>query len=415
MSALRDFSEYIAKTAPVNGSGAATSAAVPGAAGPPPGAAGPPPGAAKKPGKGGKKVEKIDFDDDEAEVVVVGQERGLPGRSGEVMITDELTKLQTYIGDYWSEFSEGINKFESAMTLASEAEAEPQMLNATFSAVCKAALDFALDQLAAGLEDCGPWGTIISAVKGAVQIWVADSERVAGAVGQVKLKSYLASLRDTIKPGRDGMRQAVDDGTPALIAEYRRLAMGDVAKGKPTDDGRIIGDAATVLTKVKHAVAAFKKASPSAATFQARFTRNFAYTPGTQSTGGGGFVETGVLQFEICLYREAEGKPFSVDEDNSGNAWTLYTKSPNPDRIAESLVATLGSQKPWQLDFPKKVKITVETEAFLVDDYATIWIAFDGDPNSYRLNSGNADLAKIAWNYAQARVLGNMQITGSNG
>jgi hypothetical protein len=374
-------------------------------------------GAAAKQGKGGR-VKKIDFSDEGHDVVKVAQEKGKPGRSGEVMITEEFTLLQTYIGVYWRQFSLGIENFATAMTLASEAEVETQMLKATFTAVGKAALDYALGQLADKLKSSvlgAHWGLVISLAKGAVEAWVAESERAAGAAGQVILKDYLISLRNSIKPAEDAMRKAVEDGEPKFIEEYRRLAKGDFAKGKPTDDGRVIGEAATVLTQVKEAVAAFNSAIPLADTFRARFTRNFAYTPGAQRTGGGGSVETGVLQFEIHLYRDGEGKEFSVDEGNSWEAWTLYTKNPNPERIAESLVKTLQGKKPWQLDLTKKVKITVETEEFAINDYKTIRIAFENDPNSYRLNVGNADLAKKAWKYAQTHVLAATKIDGSNG
>ena len=135
MSGFQDFVAWV-KTS-------GTPAAAPGAGG---SAAAAPKAAAPapKPKTGsGRKTTTVDFDDDEGEVIEVGVAKGDPGDTGPQMIKEQLVKLQMYIGDYWDNYRDGIQKFSNKMSFASEEEAEPEILKATFIGVCKGALDIA--------------------------------------------------------------------------------------------------------------------------------------------------------------------------------------------------------------------------------------------------------------------------------
>jgi hypothetical protein len=70
------------------------------------------------------------------------------------------------------------------MSFASEEEAEAKHLQATFTAIAKKALDYALDE--AG-KNWGSWGEILGAAKDVAEAWVAETERAAAAAGEVKV------------------------------------------------------------------------------------------------------------------------------------------------------------------------------------------------------------------------------------
>jgi hypothetical protein len=140
------------------------------------------------------------------------------------------------------------------------------------------------------------------------------------------------------------MRTAVENGKRPLIDEYLRLAKSDNLKGKATADGRIIGDAAKIVKEVQAGVEAFHKALPTAAYFQQQFTRAFADTPGMTDLVSHGGREAGKLYFEIHVYLEVSDgvENWSIESDGTSSAWKLVTLQEHPDRVAESLLESLG-------------------------------------------------------------------------
>jgi hypothetical protein len=370
----------------------------------------------KSQGKGGPKTTTLTF---EEEVIEVPVATGLPGDSGgEQMIKDQLTLFQTYIGDYWSNYGDGIQKFTNRMNFSSEEEAEPKYLDAVFTAVCKKALDIALDKV--GKKMGGPWGEIIGLVKAAAEAYVTETERAAKAAGEVKIVQFINGLIDGISKGREGMRAAVEKGKRPMIEEYQKLAKADNLKGKVTPDGRIIGEAARIVQAVQKDVEEFKKALPAAAYFQQQFTRAFADTPGRTDLVSHGGREAGKLYFQLHLYLEVkDGKRnWSVDEDGTSPAWKLVTLSPNPERVAASLLESLGGgAKPWQIELGKKVMLRVEVEEFGPNAYHDGWVFFTDSPDQYEIGAfTNPKLAAEAWglSIARSRVLNTAKLVGSN-
>jgi hypothetical protein len=371
---------------------------------------------AKVASRGKKKVTTIEM---EEEVIEVSVATGLPGDTGEQMIKDQLGKMQTYISDYWSNYANGITKFTNKMSFASEAEAEAKYLQVTFTAVAKAALDYAIDE--AGEKLGGPWGEILSAAKDVAEAWMAESERAGAAAGEVKVVKYINDLIDGIAKQRDGMRAVVEKGTRPLIEEYQRLAKSDNLKGKATPDGRVIGEAANIVKGVQAGVEAFRKATPSAGEFQQRFTRAFADTPGLTDYISHGGREARKLYFAVSLYMETDssGKhKWSVEDIDS--AWTLATKQEHPDRVAESLMETAPNGEPWRIDLEKKVKISVEVEKdWALNSYPEGWIVFTKSPDKYEVralvvDAGLSKFMKEAWDYVRPKVLGVKKLVGTN-
>ena len=353
---------------------------------------------------------------DLGEIKIEGREaKGLAGDTGQQMIKDQLADLQTYIGDYWDNYRDGIQKFTNKMSFASEEEAKAQHLNATISAFGKKALDSALE--AAGGKLGGPWGAIIDNAKTAVEAWSAETDRAASAAGEVKAAKFINDLIEGIGTGRNGMRAAVKDGTAKLIDDYVRLSKVDESNnlaGKATPDGRIVGAAAEVVSAVKAGVAAFHKAIPSAGTFQQQFTRAFAATPEITDDRR----MAGQLYFKAQLYVEEKDGKREWSIVKSDTSWMLVTTQDHPDRVAESLLESLGGGKPWQIDLPKNVLIRVEKEVLLANEFLDCSVAFDSSPDDVKYVGVGAithkDLAEEAWNTIRDTALSTTGLKGSN-
>jgi hypothetical protein len=272
----------------------------------------------------------------------------------------------------------------------------------------------ALDAAGDALGEVVPGaGLIIKTAKGIAEVWQAESERAAGAGGQVQVKTYIAGLLKGIKPKRDEMRKAVKDATGPLLKEFKRLAETDNFKGKASDEGVIVDDAAGVVKALQKAVAAFKANSRNAAYFQQQFTRAFADTPGwTEDYVSRGGRPTGKLYFEIYLNLETEvgTNAWSIDSDGTSAAWKLVTLQEHPDRVAESLLDSLGGAKTWQIDLEKIVVIKVDIQEGR--------ISFRNSPDRYELNPHTLDpkLLEEAWKQPRirSRVLDTAKLVGSN-
>jgi hypothetical protein len=366
-------------------------------------AAGPAPQAvAARKQQGKPPTQTINMDE---EVIEVGLAKGSPGDTGEQMIKDQLTTLQTYIGDYWSNYQAGIQKFTNRMAFSSEEEAEPKHLKAVFTAFTKMALDKALGALPE------PLGEIVKTGKALAEAYVAESERAAAAGGEVKVVQYVNGLIDGVDKHRKAMRDAVENAKPGIITEFRRVAKTDNLKGKASEDGVIVGDAARVIKGVQKGVAAFSTNTPSAAKFEQQFARAFADTPGRTDLVSHGGVEAGKLYFKIQV------KPdFSVDESNTSDAWILVTLNEKPERVAASLLESLEGGKPWQVDLGKKVMLRVEEDAFPLNKWHDGWIMFTNSPDSYSIGGfTDAKLAAKVWgnNTIRSRVLNTAKLTGT--
>ena len=245
---------------------------------------------------------------------------------------------------------------------------------------------------------------------------MAEGERAAEAAAQVKVVKFINDLIDSIGKGRERMREAVEKGKSKIIEEYERLAKDDYAKGKATDEGRIIGEAAKIVTGMRSAVEAFHKAIPSASHFQQQFTRAFGNTPGMTDLVSHGGIEAGTLYFEIQLCKDSD--KWSIDDSGTSSAWKLVTKQAHPDRIAESLLESLEGGKPWQIDLPKKVMITIEEEVSGPNDYHEGWIFFDNNPDQISFGGfTDTTLTSKAWSLpmVRSRVLDTTKLEGSNG
>lgn len=371
--------------------------------------------AGKKQAAGKKGAGKPELIEMEPEEIVVPVARGLPGDTGEQQIKDLLQQMRDDVQDYWATYSRGLDSFQTSMSFASSAEAESKYLQVALKTVAKKAFDMALDE--AGKKLGGPWGTIISTAKGVAEAFAAEAERVAAAEGQVKIRDYIISIRNGISAQQKAMTAVIENGRAPMIAEYRRLGAGDFAKGKASDDGVVVGEAAGLVNALSQAVKGFKSKMASESYFQQQFTRNFADTPGRSDLVSHGGVPTGRIYFGLSIYvdpTEDEKKPKWKVKDKD-ESWKLVTKAPNPDRVADSLMASLDGKKPWAVDLPKAVKISLEVEESGLNSYQEGWIHFSSNPESFQVSSNYGEKwFELAWKAAEVRAaaLNNTKLTG---
>lgn len=362
----------------------------------------------------GAAVETMEF---EPEEIVVPVSKGLPGDSGEQQIKDLLQGMRDDLQDYWAIYTRGLDSFETAMSFASDQEAEPQHLQVALKVVAKKALDIALDE--AGKKLGGPWGKVIGTAKAVAEAWAAESERAAAAAGQVKIRDYIISIRNGISAQQKAMTAVIEAGKQPLIEEYRRLAEGDVAKGKASADGVIVGQAAGLVNALRQAVQAFKAKMPSESYFQQQFSRNFADTPGRSDYVSHGGVPTGKIYFGLSIYvdptDDAAHPKWKVEGRDS--AWKLVTKAPKPDRVASSLMVSLGSRKPWEVELEKMVKLSVEIEESFTNSVQEGWIVFTKSPDQYEVRSNyGPKWFDLAWKQPgiRAAALDNAKLIGGS-
>ena len=363
----------------------------------------------------GKPVTVLEMEPEEITVPV--SQGGTPGDTGEQQIDKLIQGMRDDVQDYWANYSRGLASFESSMSFASEDEAEPQHLQVALKTVAKKALDLAIDE--AGKELGGPWGKIIGVVKAVAEDWAAESERAATAAGQVKIRDYIISIRNGVSAQQNKMTVALENGKQPMIAEYRRLAADDVSKGKASEAGVLVGQAAGLVNGLRKAAEAFRAKIPSESQLQQLFTRNFADTPGRSDYVSHGGVPTGKLYFGLSLYvdptENEKNPPWKVA--GKDDAWKLVTKAPKPDRVADSLKMSLGGKKPWEIELEKMVKINVEVEESFSNSYQEGWIIFTSSPDQYEVRSNySPKWFDLAWKNPTVRstALNNVNLKGGS-
>lgn len=360
-------------------------------------------------------VQTIEFE--EGEEITVPVSKGLPGDTGEQQIKDILQGLRDDVQDYWAIYARGLESFQTSMSFSSSDEAEPKYLQATLKAVGKKALDLALDE--AGKKLGGPWGTIIGAAKDVVEAWMNESERVAAAQGQVKIRDYIIAIRNGIGAQQKAVTAVIEAGKQPLIEEYRRLAQGDLSKGKASADGVLVGQAAGLVNALRQAALAFRSKMPTESSFQQQFSRSFADTPGRSDYVSHGGVPTGKIYFGLRVYVDPTGDAAHPKWKLEGkdSAWKLVTKAPNPDRVADSLQMSLEGKKPWMVELEKMVKLNVEVEESFSNSYQEGWVVFTKSPDQYEVRSNyGPKWFDLAWKQPaiRAAALDNAKLVGGS-
>jgi hypothetical protein len=336
------------------------------------------------------------------------------GTTGQATIQHEFDNLKHAIERYWGYYRDGLDNFLTTMQFSSEEEAEPHILAQAFTAVGKELLNVAtghmLEKASGGNAKVKSFLTeAFAVVKAGIEGAMSEAERAEKATGERQIVKFVTGMRNGIYDHQEAMVAAVDKSVDAAIRAFDAAAKGDSSHGKPSADGTLIGLAAGVLEGVHNGVAAFGTALPKAQYFQRRFTQAFATTPGTTHGGGGVGMQTGKLYFKLHINPD-----YTVDESRTSDEWTLVTQSPNPSRIAQSLMDSLDGTALWQVPFGKKIMIEWEEDAVQWHDG---WLSFDDNPDSYSLvGIIDGKMGARIWNDQKIRdrVLGTHKVRGTN-
>ena len=351
---------------------------------------------------------------EEEEITVPVATGGTEGDTGPQQIDKLIQAVRDDIQDYWTNYLAGLSSFETSMNFSSEEEAEAKYLKAALKVVAKKAFDLAFD---AAISKLGPWGKAVSTAKDVATAFMDEEERAAAAGGGVKIRDYIISIRNNVSKHRGNMLAALDTGKATLQDEYKKLAAGDLSKGKVTEGGALVGDSAGIVNALRAAAKAFHAKIPSESQFQQLFTRNFADTPGRSDYISHGGVPTGKIYFGMSIYIDPTEDPKSPTWKHEGNddAWKLVTKAPKPDRVADSLKMSLEGKKPWEADLEKMVKIRIELEESWSNTYMDGWIVFRSSPDAYEVRS-NYGLQWFEWAWKKPQIrkiaLNNAKLTG---
>lgn len=357
-------------------------------------------------------VTEYEFEPEEITVPVAKD--GTEGDTGPQQIDKLIQAMRDDIQDYWTNYLAGLSSFETSMNFSSEEEAEAKYLKTALKVVAKKAFDLAFD---AAISKLGPWGKAVSTAKDVATAFMDEEERAAAAAGGVKIRDYIISIRNNVSKHRSNMLAALDTGKATLQEEYKKLAAGDLSKGKVTEGGALVGDSAGIVNALSAAAKAFHAKIPNESQFQQLFTRNFADTPGRSDYISQGGVPTGKIYFGMSIYIDPTEDPKSPTWKHEGNddAWKLVTKAPKPDRVADSLKMSLEGKKPWEADLEKMVKIRIELEEPWTNTYMDGWIVFRSSPDTYEVRS-NYGLKWFEWAWKNPQIrkiaLNNAKLTG---
>jgi hypothetical protein len=369
----------------------------------------------------GTPVTGVTFADDEPHRVEVPVSRGDAGVDGVQQIGELLERLKRAIGNFWDNYSEGLGNFADQMRTESDQSAEPRHAREVFKALAKHAFEEGLSEVGERLG--GPWGQIIAGAKAAVEAWVAETERVEAATGQIQVTDYIRSLRTGIGNLKGQIFSAVDARRSALRQQFQQTASQDFGGGRPVPDAQrpgaaIVGESARVLNELRQSVERYEanvRRTYSPAYFERQFASRFASRSGVTDFISQGGRLSGTLHFHIHACKDPENNRWTVEEKD--DAWTLATTAPDPDRIASSLTRSLDGRKPWQLELPKLVGLRVSIETFGFNDYQEGSIFFERGPDQFEVRSHQPpDLFREAWSNREIRnaVLNVARLVGSS-
>jgi hypothetical protein len=340
----------------------------------------------------------------------------LGGREPAGFIDKQVARLQSAIGEYWSNYDAGLNNFQLKMTTASKSEAESQYLTVALKAVAKVDLDMFLDGLAEGAPELG---VPIKMAKEVITKELEEKERVEKAEGELEVADYIHHLRTRFVALKNNEIEQIDALGTKVNADYQKLA--------PDSGGQatvVYGDGATLLKNFQKAVehfhaAATKKTAPE---FEEKIAEAFALKGDKELVGrvSQGAHLNGTLYIE-CTALLKNGKWTIPDCDRK---WILWTNSPNAGRVADDLRVAMeeqGDKGVVDSDLEKKVKVTLDIDsgsALTPDDYEELTISFtDINHPTFGATLGeiHASKPKEAWDAAiKGKVAGIREVDGKN-
>lgn len=362
-----------------------------------------------------QRQEVFDFSDEEGEQIVVPVEEiaGRGTEAGEREVEAEINNLRGWVNLYLSAYRDGLNSFSDTMSFSSDAEAQPRYFDVALKEVGKILLDELINYATASMPIVGP---VVKGTKSVIASLYSEAQRAQSAQGEASIRSYIVSTRNALSEDSGTHRQLLeimDQARPLLLNGYRQ-AVQRSSTGAPDEasqqemersqgsHGVLTGEAATFIRDLRTQTQEFKERIPSASEFQRRFTEAFADTPGLTDFVTQGGEESGSLHLEMEIYRERnEDGSWDIELQHTASSWELATSAPNPSRLAQSIMDTLGGSVE-NTSLPKYLHVRVETEVFALNDYDRAVIYFkDSDNPDYR--GFDVALSRWVWNHPQIR------------
>ena len=277
-------------------------------------------------------------------------------------IHDDIGRELGFFHDHWRD---GLENFITTMQFSSAQEAAANYVGALGKSVAKSLLDNAID--AVGLIPV--IGSVAKPLlKATVDAGVAlydERERSAAASADVQLRDYIVQLRTIIGESKVEVDRRHAETFPTLLAALRSASAtsprATTAEGQPA---WVHDDAARVILRYRGALAALRSRIPPARIFQQRLTEEFARTG--RNVGyvtRGTWRPSGTLTIDVEVKRERSNGRWQWDVTDIDDHWTLGTSAPRPERIAASLMSSLGGRPILtHLSVPKSINLEIETE-----------------------------------------------------
>lgn len=281
------------------------------------------------------------------------------------------------LGFFHERWANGLAAFLTTMQFSSEQEAASNFDEAIAGAVAEALLDVAIGATAAIPVIGSVVSPALSVAKAAGKAAFDESARVEGASGERAIAEYVNRMRTAIQRSRETMSDRHSAGFSSILDSYRAAAGASPADvAQPNGPATVHGEAARWIRRYRQALAAFSRATPREDQFRQLITERFALTGRnvgyvTQGT----YRPSGMLTIEMEVKISPRGEWTVEDIDDH---WTLGTSAPNPERVAQNLMDSLGVLPVWShANLPKQVKIEIDDESTDTETETTISVPID--------------------------------------
>ncbi len=310
--------------------------------------------------------------------------------TGTQEIDTQMQNWVTAMGNFWTNYHDGLELFSNRMNWGSDQSAEANYLKAVTSAVGKKLFDMALDKVVGELIPGG--GQVVSVIKTGVEAAWAEHERSEAAAGRVQIGNFIQSILQNIGPSRQAAQQAIQDHMVDMRNQFQAAITADQAANAPPSGGSgasaaapgaaagtaagptglIVGAGADFIRGLRTQVSNFQRAVPAPVAFQQQISESFATMNGTGMVGAptsGDMHQNGAMYINVHVYINNGALSMREIDDN----WTLRTNSPQAAEAAASLQQSLQGQgkNPWQSNLAKNISFDIETESGSMFTYNT--------------------------------------------
>jgi len=277
-------------------------------------------------------------------------------------IRDIHNNFHRQIGYFHDRWANALAAFLTTMQFSSAQEAEARFDKEIAAAVAEGLLDLGISLVGQTPVVGQATSAVLSIAKAAGKAAFEEAERSSRAGGERQVAVYVNRLRTAIQRSKEEMGNTHETSFARLLAEYRSAEaaspQAQLGEGRPAV---VFGPAATWITRYRQAAETFANSLPPESRFQQLITERFALTgePVGYVTQGT-FRGSGTLSISMEVRIDSRGQWHVEDIDDH---WTLGTSAPNPERVAQNLLDSLGDFPILtHANLPKQISIEIENE-----------------------------------------------------